>query len=51
MLPSTLRGSNHPIILPRGHMASALTARDYKNTGFGAAIFLGNFTFYLYNDD
>jgi hypothetical protein len=50
MLPSTLRGSNHPIILPRGHMASALTARDYKNTGFGAAIFLG-FYIYLYNDD
>ncbi len=31
-------------------MASALTARDYKNTGFGAAIFLG-FYIYLYNDD
>ena len=34
----------------RGHMASALTARDYKNTGFGAAIF-GGFYVYLYNDD
>jgi hypothetical protein len=31
-------------------MASALTARDYKNTGFGEA-FWGDFTPYLYNDD
>ena len=33
----------------RGHMASALMARDYKNTGFGAAIFGGFYV--LYNDD
>jgi len=30
-------------------MASALTVRDYKNIGFGAAI-LGGF-YVLYNDD
>jgi hypothetical protein len=30
-------------------MASALTVRDYKNTGFGVAIFGGFYV--LYNDD
>jgi len=30
-------------------MASALTVRDNKNTGFGAAIFGGFYA--LYNDD